>query len=196
MGARRILGVDPGLRTTGYGVVEVRDGAFGLIEGGVLQPNPKHRLEQRLVQLHDAIVEVVRATRPDCMVVEELWTAYEHPQTAVLMGHARGVLVLAAGAHGIAVHDLAHTSVKRAIAGSGSATKAQVNGMIVQLLGLAAPPRPDDVSDALALAIAFANVEAQRDRFAELGVVMPQRRSHPPHTSLRAPSGNRAKSSS
>ena len=177
MGARRILGVDPGLRTTGYGVVEVRDGAFRLIEGGVLQPNPKHPLEQRLVQLHDAMVEVVRATRPDCMVVEELWTAYEHPQTAVLMGHARGVLALAAGAHGIAVHDLAHASVKRAIAGSGSATKAQVKGMIVQLLGLAAPPQPDDVSDALALAIAFANVEAQRDRFAELGVVMPQRRS-------------------
>jgi crossover junction endodeoxyribonuclease RuvC len=175
--ARRILGVDPGLRTTGYGVVEVRDGALRLIEGGVLQPNPKDTLAQRLTQLHGAIVEVVRATRPDCMVVEELWTAYEHPQTAVLMGHARGVLVLAAGASGIPVHDLAHAAVKRALAGSGSATKSQVKGMVVQLLGLAAPPRPDDVSDALALAIAFANVEAQRDRFAELGVVMPQRRS-------------------
>jgi crossover junction endodeoxyribonuclease RuvC len=175
--ARRILGVDPGLRTTGYGVVEVRDGALRLIEGGVLQPNAKHALEQRLVQLHDAMVEVVRATRPDCMVLEELWSAYEHPQTAVLMGHARGVLALAAGANGVPVHDLAHASVKRALTGSGSAAKSQVKGMVVQLLGLAAPPSPDDVSDALALAIAFANVEAQRDRFAELGVVMPQRRS-------------------
>jgi crossover junction endodeoxyribonuclease RuvC len=137
--ARRILGVDPGLRTTGYGVVEVRDGALQLIEGGVLQPNPKDPLAQRLVQLHDAMVEVVRATRPDCMVVEELWTAYEHPQTAVLMGHARGVIALAAGANGLTVHDLAHTSVKRAVAGSGSATKAQVKGMVVQLLGLTAP---------------------------------------------------------
>jgi len=177
VGARRILGVDPGLRTTGYGVVEVRDGAFWLIEGGVLQPDAKASLERRLVQLHDAMVEVVRATRPDCMVVEELWTSYEHPQTAVLMGHARGVLALAAGAHGIPVHDLAHASVKRAVTGSGSATKTQVKGMVVQLLRLAAPPQPDDVSDALALALAFANVEAQRDRFAELGVVMPQRRS-------------------
>lgn len=177
MNARRILGVDPGLRTTGYGVVEVRDGALQLIEGGVLQPNPKDPLAQRLVQLHDAMVEVVRATRPDCMVVEELWTAYEHPQTAVLMGHARGVIALAAGANGLTVHDLAHTSVKRAVAGSGSATKAQVKGMVVQLLGLTAPPQPDDVSDALALAIAFAHVEAQRDRFAELGVVLPTRRS-------------------
>jgi crossover junction endodeoxyribonuclease RuvC len=177
MGARRILGVDPGLRTTGYGVVEARDGALRLVEGGVLQPEPRAPLAHRLVQLHAALAEVLRATRPDCMVVEELWTAYEHPQTAVLMGHARGVLALAAGEHGVPLHDLAHASVKRAIAGSGSATKSQVKGMVVQLLGLTAPPQPDDVSDALALAIAFANVEAQRDRFAELGVVMPQRRS-------------------
>jgi crossover junction endodeoxyribonuclease RuvC len=175
--ARRILGVDPGLRTTGYGVVEARDGALRLIEGGVLQPNPKETLERRLVQLHDGMAEVLRATRPDCMVVEELWTAYDHPQTAVLMGHARGVIALAAGTHGVPVHDLAHAEVKRALTGSGSAAKTQVKGMVVQLLGLAAPPQPDDVSDALALAIAFANVEAQRSRFAELGVIMPQRRS-------------------
>ena len=174
---RRILGVDPGLRTSGYGVIEVGEGALRLVEGGVLQPSPKERLERRLMQLHEGLVEVLRATRPDCMVLEELWTAYEHPQTAVLMGHARGVLALAAASHGVPVHDLAHTSVKRALTGSGSAQKAQVKGMVVRLLGLAAPPRPDDVSDALALAIAFANVEAQRDRFAELGVVMPQRRS-------------------
>ncbi len=180
MTARRILGVDPGLRTTGYGVIEVRGGALHLIEGGVLQPKPDRPLEQRLVQLHDGIVEVLRATRPDHMVVEELWTAYEHPQTAVLMGHARGVLALAAGAGGVPVQHLAHTVVKRALTGSGSARKAQVKAMVVQLLGLAAPPEPDDVSDALALAIAFANVEAQRARFAELGVVMPQRRSRAP----------------
>jgi crossover junction endodeoxyribonuclease RuvC len=176
---RRILGVDPGLRTTGYGAIEVREGGLRLIEGGVLQPDPKLPLERRLVQLHDGMIEVLRATRPDCMVIEELWTAYEHPQTAVLMGHARGVLALAAGESGVAVHDLAHSAVKRALAGSGSAPKAQVAGMVVQLLGLAAPPSPNDVSDALALAIAFANTEAQRDRFAELGVVMPQRRSRP-----------------
>ena len=177
MNGRRILGVDPGLRTTGYGVIELRDGAPQLVEGGVLQPSAKEPLERRLVQLYDAMVEVMRATRPDCMVVEELWSSYEHPQTAVLMGHARGVLALAAGVHGVPVQHLAHTVVKRALVGTGAATKAQVKGMVVQLLGLGAHPQPDDVSDALALAIAFANVEAQRDRFAELGVVMPQRRT-------------------
>jgi crossover junction endodeoxyribonuclease RuvC len=193
MTGRRILGVDPGLRTTGYGVIEMRDGSPRLVEGGVLQPKATLRLEDRLVQLHDAMVEVVLATRPDCMVIEELWTAYEHPQTAVLMGHARGVIAFAAGSHGVIVHHLAHTIVKRALTGSGSAKKAQVKGMVVQLLGLSAPPQPDDVSDALALAIAFANVEAQRDRFAELGVVMPTGRTRATVMMTRASSAKRAK---
>ena len=154
---RRILGIDPGLRTTGYGVVDARDdGRCTLVEGGVLTPDPSLPLERRLLQLHDGLTEVVRATQPAVMVVEELWTAYEHPQTAVLMGHARGVLTLVAGAHGIPVHHLAHALVKRALTGSGSARKAQVKGMVVQLLGLSAPPHPDDVSDALALALTFA----------------------------------------
>ena len=156
MSEHRILGVDPGLRTTGYGVIEADGRGLRLIEAGILRPAPALALEQRLVQLHDAMVDVVRTTHPSCMVIEELWSAYEHPQTAVLMGHARGVLALAAGANGIVVHRLAHTVVKLAVAGSGSARKAQVKGMVVRLLGLREPPQPDDVSDALALAIAFA----------------------------------------
>ncbi len=179
MTPRRILGVDPGLRTTGYGAIEADASGLRLIEGGVLRPDPEQPLERRLVQLHDGMLEVVRALRPDRVVIEELWTAYEHPQTAVLMGHARGVIALAAGECGVAVHDIAHAAVKRALAGSGSAPKQQVARMVVQLLGLSAPPAPADVSDALALAIAFANTEAQRGRFAELGVLMPQRRSRP-----------------
>lgn len=90
------------------------------------------------------------------MVVEELWTAYRNPSTAVLMGHARGVLCLAGGANGVAVHTLAHSLVKRALVGNGSARKDQVKRMVVQLLGLRQIPQPDDVSDALALAIAYA----------------------------------------
>ncbi len=180
MTPRRILGVDPGLRTTGYGAIEVRAGGLRLIEGGVLQPIPKAPLERRLVQLHDGMIEVLRATRPDCMVIEELWTAYEHPQTAVLMGHARGVIALAAGESGVPVRDIAHSAVKRALAGSGSAPQgAGRRGGRPAARAWPHRPRPRTSRDALALAIAFANVEAQRDRFAELGVVMPQRRSRP-----------------
>jgi crossover junction endodeoxyribonuclease RuvC len=100
------------------------------------------------------------------------------------MGHARGVIALAAGSSGIAVHHLAHSLVKRALAGSGAARKAQVKAMVVRLLDLSESPEPDDVSDALALAIAFADVDAKRTRFAAAGVTLPQRRSRPP--SLRA----------
>jgi crossover junction endodeoxyribonuclease RuvC len=173
---RRILGVDPGLRTTGYGVIECDGSRFRLVEGGVLEPDAALPLEARLTQLHAAMVEVVVATRPDCMVVEELWTSYKNPTTAVLMGHARGVIALAAGAHGVTMEHLAHSLVKRALAGSGAAPKAQVSGMVVQLLGLRAAPQPPDVSDALALAIAFANIDAQRARFAQAGVTIVPRR--------------------
>jgi crossover junction endodeoxyribonuclease RuvC len=177
MTVRRILGVDPGLRVTGYGVIECSGGRLRLVEGGVLEPHAGLPLEQRLTQLHAAMVEVVRATRPDCMVVEELWTSYKNPTTAVLMGHARGVIALAAGANGIRMEHLGHSLVKRALAGSGAARKSQVSGMVVQLLGLSAAPEPADVSDALALAIAFANVDAQRARFAAAGLLLPQQRS-------------------
>jgi crossover junction endodeoxyribonuclease RuvC len=152
----RVLGVDPGLRTTGYGVVDAERGAYRLIEGGVLRPKTTLPLEGRLAQLYAAMLEVVRATRPDCMVVEELWSAPKHPPTAVLMGHARGVLVLAAGQCDVALHELSHVTVKRALTGNGAARKDQVKSMVCIQLGLAVPPEPDDVSDALALALVFA----------------------------------------
>jgi crossover junction endodeoxyribonuclease RuvC len=152
----RVLGVDPGLRITGYGVVEGSGARFRLIEGGVLRPDPGLSLERRLGQLHEAMLDVVRATRPDCMVVEELWTAPKHPSTAVLMGHARGVIALAAGRCDVAFEQLSHVTVKRALTGNGAARKATVKAMICAQLGLSVAPEPDDVSDALALALVFA----------------------------------------
>ncbi len=152
----RVLGVDPGLRTTGYGVVDADGGALRLIEAGVIEPDPKLALEERLAQLHRSMAEIVAEVRPDVMIVEELWSAYRNPSTAVLMGHARGVLYLAAAQQRVVVHPLAHSLVKRALVGSGAARKEQVKSMVVQLLRLGTRPHPDDVSDALALAIAWA----------------------------------------
>jgi crossover junction endodeoxyribonuclease RuvC len=152
----RVLGVDPGLRTTGYGVVDAEGGTFRLVEGGVLRPKTTLSLEARLAQLHAAMLEVVRATRPDCMVVEELWSAPKHPPTAVLMGHARGVIALAAGLCEVTFEELSHVTVKRALTGNGAARKEQVKAMVCVHLGLTVPPEPDDVSDALALALVFA----------------------------------------
>lgn len=152
----RVLGVDPGLRTTGYGVIDAGSGSFRLIEGGVLRPKTVLSLEARLAQLHAAMLEVVQSTRPDWMVVEELWSAPKHPPTAVLMGHARGVIVLAAGQCAVSFEELSHVTVKRALTGNGAARKEQVKAMVCLQLGLTVPPEPDDISDALALALVFA----------------------------------------
>jgi crossover junction endodeoxyribonuclease RuvC len=96
------------------------------------------------------------------MVIEELYTTYKNPLTAIMMGHARGVLCLAGAQHRVPVHKLAHSLVKRALIGSGAARKDQVNQMVTHLLGLRRRPQPNDVSDALALAIAFANIRDDR----------------------------------
>jgi crossover junction endodeoxyribonuclease RuvC len=152
------LGLDPALRTTGYGAVERSDGRVQLIEAGVVVPRANGTLEERLRELHAGICEVIAATQPQLVVIEELYTSYVNPRTAVLMGHARGVLCLASAQAGISVHSLGHARVKRALVGSGSARKDQVNAMVTRLLGLRQAPKPNDVSDALALALAYLNV--------------------------------------
>lgn len=155
----RILGIDPGLRVTGYGAIDVGPRGVTLVEAGIISPDVRAPLERRLGDLHAELCDVIAAVRPDVMVVEELWTAYKNPTTAVLMGHARGVLCLAAHVHGVRVRHLVHSLVKRALTGSGAARKEQVKRIVMLKLGLVTTPEPDDVSDALALALALANIE-------------------------------------
>jgi crossover junction endodeoxyribonuclease RuvC len=167
----RILGVDPGLRVTGYGVVDVAGDRIRLLEAGVISPSPSAPLEERLNDLFREMSAVIAATAPAVMVVEDLYTTYRNPTTAVLMGHARGVICLAAGASGVGVRHLGHSMVKRAMVGSGAARKEQVKRMVMQQLSLTVRPEPDDVSDALALALAFSNIDRAERRFAGLGVI-------------------------
>lgn len=153
----RVLGIDPALRTTGYGVIDHGARRIRLVEAGIVAPRVGGTLEQRLNELHAGISEVIAQTNPEMVVIEELYTSYRNPMTAILMAHARGVLCLASAQAGIVVHTLGHARVKRALVGSGSARKEQVNAMVTHLLGLRTAPKPNDVSDALALALAFAN---------------------------------------
>ncbi|HUY42000.1 MAG TPA: crossover junction endodeoxyribonuclease RuvC [Candidatus Dormibacteraeota bacterium] len=150
----RILGIDPALRVTGYGVIDGNGTRVRLIEAGVVSPKIG-ALELRLQQLYAAMVEIISQTRPNVVVIEELYTTYKSPGTAILMGHARGVLALASAQAGIPVHTIGHAHVKRALVGSGSARKEQVGAMVARMLGLRSAPSPHDVSDALALALAF-----------------------------------------
>ncbi len=166
----RILGIDPGLRITGYGAIDASAETPRLIEAGIIAPDVRVPLERRLGSLHAGLCAAIEATRPDVMVVEELWTAYKNPTTAVLMGHARGVLCLAADSNGVRVRHLPHSRVKRVLTGSGAARKEQVKRMVMLHLALANAPQPDDVSDALALALALANIERVESRIAARGI--------------------------
>ena len=158
----RVLGIDPALRTTGYGVIDARGSRVRLVEAGVVAPRTDSPLECRLHALHTGIAEVIAQTHPELVVIEELYTSYRNPATGLLMAHARGVLCLAAAEAGAAVHTLGHARVKRALVGSGNARKSQINAMVTHLLGLRTAPKPDDVSDALALALAFVNIAQRR----------------------------------
>jgi len=154
-----VVGVDPGLIATGYGVIRTSGAACRLIEAGVIRTDKADPLERRVLKIYSDIRDVISEFKPAAAVVEELYSHYEHPMTATLMGHARGVMFLAAAEAGIPVFSYAATRIKKALTGSGTAGKAQVQRMVRKLLGVAGPIQPDHVSDALAAALCHANIQ-------------------------------------
>jgi crossover junction endodeoxyribonuclease RuvC len=146
------MGVDPGLVATGFGVLEAGGGGVGVRDAGVISTAAGQPLEARLNALHRAVHRIIEAHRPGLVVVEDLYTEYKFPRTAVLMGHARGVIYLAARQLGVGVIALAPAEVKRAMTGNGAAGKAQVQRAVQTVLGLKELPRPSHVADALGLA--------------------------------------------
>lgn len=148
-----VLGLDPGLNTTGYGVVAMSRGAPRLVEAGIVRSTRSQSLERRIKSIHDGIVEVLAATKPDIVAIEQLFTHYDRPDTAILMAHARGVLMLAAAGAGLEVTHWRPTQVKKILTGNGRAPKLQVQLAVARLLGLASVPEPPDVADALAIAV-------------------------------------------
>lgn len=149
----RILGIDPGLNTTGYGVLEADGGRLRLCEAGVVRGKSRGSLTKRLLEIHDGLAEVIAGLKPDVMALEELYSHYARPRTAILMGHARGVICLAAVQAGISVKHYSATQIKRILTGSGRASKSQVQRAIQRELALSAVPDPPDVADALAIAL-------------------------------------------
>ena len=149
----RILGIDPGLNTTGYGVVDASREGVRVVEAGVVRGTKGASLAQRVGEIHEGVADVIASTQPECLAVEELYSHYERVKTSILMGHARGVIVLAAVQAGLPVKHYAATQVKRVLTGAGRAPKAQVQRAIQRELGLTVTPEPPDVADALAIAI-------------------------------------------
>ena len=150
-----ILGVDPGLETTGYGLIESAGGRAVLLEAGTIRTRRSAPMPERLKELYEGLSSVIEGFSPEVMGMEEIYSHYAHPATAIVMGHARGVLCLAAAVRGIPVTALQATLVKKLVTGNGRAGKEQVAGMVRHLLGIREEVRPPDVTDALAVAIAL-----------------------------------------
>jgi len=154
----RILGIDPGLRISGYGMVALRPGQIdpSLVEAGIIKLNTKNTLSERLGQLHEELTALIKELKPDQLVVEKLYSHYKHPQTAILMGHARGVILLCAQQVDIPVIDLPATEVKKSITGYGHASKQQMQLAVQAQFNLPEPPQPPDVADAIGIALTHA----------------------------------------
>ncbi|MBI3946483.1 MAG: crossover junction endodeoxyribonuclease RuvC [Armatimonadetes bacterium] len=149
----RVLGIDPGLGTTGYGVVELTESGLRLCEAGTVRTRPRDPLPERLRALYEGISEVIRECRPAVIALEGLYSEYRFPRTAILMAHARGAVCLAAAHLDVPVASYPPAQVKNAVVGVGNASKAQVQGTVQRMFALADPPSPNDVADALALAV-------------------------------------------
>ncbi len=149
-----ILGIDPGLDRTGYGVIEwAGGGRFALREGGVIRTSSSEPLAARVGRIHEQLAELLDEFRPAHLAVEQLYAHYKHPRTAILMGHARGAILLACAQAGVGVRDMPATLVKRSLCGNGHASKEQVQRSIQALCRLRELPQPPDVADALAMAL-------------------------------------------
>jgi crossover junction endodeoxyribonuclease RuvC len=151
-----VLGIDPGLASTGYGVVRLRAGRLAALDGGVVSTVAGIPAELRLAAIHKAIADLLELHRPDAMALEQLYFG-QNVRTAFAVGQARGVVMAAAGARGIACHSYTPQQVKGAVCGSGRAAKDQVARMVAAILSLTEAPAEDHASDALAVAICHAN---------------------------------------
>jgi crossover junction endodeoxyribonuclease RuvC len=150
----RVLGVDPGLLITGYGIVDCDTaGAFKVAEAGFVKTRRRDDIGTRIYAIHSHFNTIIEKNKPAVLVLEALYSHYRHPTTAILMGHARGAVVLSAARAHIPLISYGATDIKKAITGNGRASKSQVQRAIQNLLGLAQIPAPEDVADGLALAL-------------------------------------------
>jgi crossover junction endodeoxyribonuclease RuvC len=165
----KTLGIDPGLNTTGYGVLEFAAGQPRLVEAGVVRGKTGASLAERVQEIHDGVSETIATLKPEVLAIEELYSHYDRPTTAILMGHARGVILLAAAQAGIPVESYPSTLIKKTITGNGHAAKWQMQEAIRRELNLPAVPEPPDVADALAIALCHCYLSRHEARIADSG---------------------------
>lgn len=161
----RILGIDPGLATLGWGVIEAVGGRFYPVACGAVTTPAHTAIDARLAMLYEDVSRIMEKYSPEQMAIEELFF-YHNQTTAIPVAEARGVVLLAARQHGIAIEEYTPMQVKQAVVGYGLAEKRQVIAMVTSLLKLPSPPKPDDTADALAIALCHGqNVGSARYRY-------------------------------
>ncbi len=153
----RILGIDPGLNICGYACLEARLLRENLVEAGFVRTDRHLSLEQRLQHIAQDLDALLENLRPELVAVEELYAHYAHPRTAILMGHARGVILQRCGARDLEVKSFSATKIKKATTGNGRASKEQIQRSVQHILDLAELPEPNDVADAIAVALCCSN---------------------------------------
>lgn len=164
-----MLGIDPGTAVCGFGVVRTgADRRATLLECGVVRTHATEALPDRLRTLADALDELLERHRPDALALENVFLG-RNARTALVLGHARGVVMLSAARRGIAVAEITPAEVKRAVTGSGAATKPQVAAMVARLLRLASAPEPSDAADGVAIALTHLIRMAPRTNLAGAG---------------------------
>jgi len=141
------------LNITGYGVISICDREISVVEAGVVRSKRTDSFPTRLNSIHQGITDVIEQLKPDCVGLEDLYSHYERPQTAIIMGHARGVISLAVGQNELPLHGYAATQIKKVLTGNGRAPKVQVQHAVARQLNLREIPEPADVADALAIAL-------------------------------------------
>ena len=153
----RILGIDPGLQICGYACVEIEGDKNKLIEAGTIRTDGELAIEARLNQIAEDLKTLLEKFEPDVVAVEELYSHYTHPKTAILMGHARGVILQKCAEISTKVESFSATRIKKSLTGNGRASKEQVQRTIQRILLLPFVPEPNDVADAIAAAMCCAN---------------------------------------
>jgi crossover junction endodeoxyribonuclease RuvC len=163
-----VLGIDPGTANTGYGIVRSdRPGLVSLVECGVIRTRSRDPLPARLGEIFDGVTQLIARHRPDALSVEDVFYA-RNVRTTVVLGHARGVILLAGQQAALEIHEFPPAEIKKAVVGSGAATKEQVQFMLTRLLRLKAVPQPSDAADGVAAALAYV-MSARLPSFAAQG---------------------------
>lgn len=165
----RILGIDPGFAIVGYAVLDYNGNKFTPIDYGAITTKAGEKLSDRLRSIYEDVNILIEKFTPDTMAIEELFFN-TNVKTAISVAQGRGVIILAAAARGIDVHEYTPLQVKQAVCGYGRAEKTQIQRMVKSLLNLNAVPKPDDVADALAIAICHAHSARYQHYVNDTGV--------------------------